>query len=127
MPEKQLFEYAVIRVVPCVEREEFLNVGVIVYCAAKDFLKAAFEIDRARLGVLSSKLDIPEIEEHLLAFERICAGGAQAGPIGELPIGARFRWLTAPRSTIIQTSPVHTGFCEDPDETLAGLLLRLAR
>jgi hypothetical protein len=127
VPAKQLFEYAVIRVVPCVEREEFLNVGVIVYCPTKEFLKAAFEIDRSRLSVFSGRLDISEIEEHLLAFECICAGGVQAGPIGELPMGARFRWLTAPRSTIIQTSPVHTGFCVDPYETLARLLPRLAR
>lgn len=127
MREQQPFEYAVIRLVPSVEREEFLNVGVIAYCPAQDFLQAAFELKSERIRAFAADLDIAEIEKHLLAFQRICAGGAQAGTIGKLPTGQRFRWLTAPRSTIIQTSPVHTGICFEPHETLANLLAKLVR
>ena len=127
MREKELFEYAVIRVIPRVEREEFLNVGVILYCPAQDFLQSAFELHEERLCTLAPDLTISEIKEHLLAFERICAGGAEAGTIGALPPGERFRWLTAPRSTIVQTSPVHTGLCSDARETLARLLAKLVR
>jgi hypothetical protein len=125
VPDKELFEYAVIRVMPRVEREEFLNVGVILYCPSQDFLQTAFEINEGRLRAFASDLKIPEIEEHLRAFEQICAGGEKAGPIGKLPLGERFRWLTAPRSTVVQTSPVHTGLCSDARETLAGLLRKL--
>lgn len=127
MREKHLFEYAVIRVVPRVEREEFLNVGVILYCPAQGFLQTAFELNEERLRAFACDLKIPEIEEHLLAFEQICAGGAKAGTIGRLPLGERFRWLTAPRSTVVQTSPVHTGLCSDAPETLARLLTKLVR
>lgn len=125
MPDKELFEYAVIRVMPRVEREEFLNVGVILYCPSQDFLQTAFEINEGRLRAFAPDLKIPEIEEHLRAFEQICAGGEKAGPIGKLPLGERFRWLTAPRSTVVQTSPVHTGLCSDARETLANLLRKL--
>jgi hypothetical protein len=125
--EKQLFEYAVIRLVPCVEREEFLNVGVIVYCPPQDFLQTAFELNEERLRLFAHDLKISEIEEHLLAFERICAGGPEAGAIGKLPMGERFRWLTAPRSTVVQTSPVHTGLCLDARETLVRLLANLVQ
>lgn len=125
MPDKELFEYAVIRVMPRVEREEFVNVGVILYCPSQDFLQTAFEINEGRLRAFASDLKIPEIEEHLRAFEQICAGGKKAGPIGKLPLGERFRWLTAPRSTVVQTSPVHTGLCSDARETLASLLRKL--
>lgn len=127
MREKQLFEYAVVRVIPRVEREEFLNVGVILYCPAQDFLQTAFELNEGRLRTFAPDLPISEIAEHLLAFEHICAGGADAGAIGKLPPGERFRWLTAPRSTVVQTSPVHTGLCTDARETLARLLVKLVR
>jgi hypothetical protein len=127
MLEKHLFEYAVIRVIPRVEREEFLNVGVILYCAAQDFLQTAFELDEERLSAFACDLKTSEIEEHLVAFEQICAGGAQAGAIGKLPLGERFRWLTAPRSTVVQTSAVHTGLSSDAHETLADLLTKLVR
>ena len=127
MQEKDLFEYAVIRVIPRVEREEFLNVGVILYCSAQDFLQTAFELNKERLRAFACDLNIAEIEEHLFAFEQISAGGAKAGTIGKLPLGERFRWLTAPRSTIVQTSPVHTGLCSDARETLARLLTKLVR
>ena len=125
MQEKHLFEYAVIRVIPRVEREEFLNVGVILYCSPLEFLQTSFELNEERLRAFASDLKIPEIEEHLRAFEQICAGGEKAGPIGVLPLGERFRWLTAPRSTVVQTSPVHTGLCLDAQETLASLLKKL--
>ena len=127
MREKDLFEYAVIRVIPRVEREEFLNVGVILYCSAQDFLQTAFELNNERLWAFASDLKISEIEEHLVAFEQICAGGAKAGAIGKLPLGERFRWLTAPRSTVVQTSAVHTGLSSDAQETLADLLTKLVR
>lgn len=127
MPEKHLFEYAVIRLVPCVEREEFLNVGVIVYCQAQEFLQTAFEIKEERLRAFANDIKVSGIEEHLLAFERICTGGGEAGAIGRLPMGERFRWLTAPRSTVVQTSPVHTGLCLNARETLTRLLEKLVR
>lgn len=127
MPNKHLFEYAVIRVIPRVEREEFLNVGVILYCPTRNFLQTAFELNEERLRAFASDLKSSEIEGHLLAFEQICAGGAKAGSIGELSLGERFRWLTAPRSTIVQTSPVHTGLCSDAGDTLARLLTKLVR
>src|SRR5882757_7135333 len=104
MQEKHLFEYAVIRIVPQVEREEFLNVGVVLYCAKEKFLKVKFELDEKRLLAFSGKLDINGIQEYLDAFQRICNGGNDAGPIGLLPAAERFRWLTATRSTVVQTS-----------------------
>ncbi len=125
MHEKHLFEYAVIRVMPRVERGEFLNVGVILYCPAQGFLKTVYELAEDRLRAFSSELDLPELTERLRAFERICAGRAEGGTIGQLPIAARFRWLTATRSTVVQTSPVHPGFCADAAQTLARLHAQL--
>ncbi len=127
MPELWQFDYAVIRVVPRVEREEFINAGVIVSCPAKDFLKAGIELDRGRLYALDPLLDPATIQKHLDAIPVICEGGAAAGPIGLLPPRSRFHWLVAPRSTVIQTSPVHTGLCEDGDEMLERLLDRMVR
>jgi hypothetical protein len=124
MPEKHLFEYAVIRVVPCVEREEFLNVGVILYCAAQGFLQTQYFLNEERLRAFSGELDRLDLQERLRAFERICAGRSQGGPIGQLPIASRFRWLTATRSTVVQTSPVHPGLCTDAPETLARLFTK---
>lgn len=127
MREKFLFEYAVIRVVPRVEREEFVNVGVIIYCPTKSFLAVEFEINEQKLRAFSPDLEIAEIEKHLRAFEKISEGGEEAGAIGKLPAGARFRWLTAPRSTIVQTSPIHTGLCEDAETALNRLLDLMVR
>ena len=127
MHEKDLFEYAVIRVMPRVEREEFLNVGVILYCAPQDFLQTAFELNEERLRAFAGDLRTSELKEHLVAFEQICAGGEKAGAIGMLPLGERFRWLTAPRSTVVQTSPVHTGLSSDARETLESLVMKLIR
>ncbi|GAB4041644.1 DUF3037 domain-containing protein [Spirosoma gilvum] len=121
MPEKHLFEYAIIRVVPCVERQEFLNVGVIVYCRAQGFLQTRFALHEARLKAFSAKLDLDELTGRLRAFERICAGKAEGGPIGKLAIAERFRWLTSTRSTVVQTSPVHPGLCTNAAETLDKL------
>jgi hypothetical protein len=104
-----------------VEREEFLNVGVVLYCAKQKFLQAVFELDEQRLKALSVKLDINEVKEHLQSFEQICIGGKHGGPIGKLDIASRFRWLTATRSTVVQCSKVHPGFCVDAAETLAKL------
>lgn len=127
MPEKHLFEYAVIRVVPRVEREEFLNVGVILYCSAQGFLQTVYELNEERLRAFSDELDLFELQERLRAFERICAGRSAGGVIGQLPIAARFRWLTAARSTVVQTSPVHPGLCADAAETLARLFAQLVQ
>ncbi len=125
MQEKHLFEYAVIRVVPCVEREEFINVGVILYCAASGFLKTVYRLNEKRLSAFSDKLDMAELQERLHAFERICAGGKNGGTIGSLPITSRFRWLTATRSTVVQTSPVHPGRCTNAQETIERLFAQL--
>jgi len=122
-----LFEYAVLRVVPLVEREEFLNVGVIVYCRSLGFLQTQFEVPNARLRAFAPALDQEEITARLRAFERICQGRATGGTIGQLPIAERFRWLTAIRSTIVQTSPVHPGLCADAAATLARLFAQLVR
>jgi len=120
-----LFEYAVIRVVPRVEREEFINVGVILYCSAQGFLQTKYALSEARLRVFALEPDVDELEERLGAFEKICAGRREGGLIGQLPPASRFRWLTATRSTVVQTSPVHPGLCADPAETLARLFSEL--
>lgn len=125
MQEKHLFEYAVIRVVPRVEREEFLNVGVIVYCPAQRFLQAVFELNEERLRAFSCPMDVEELRERLRTFERICAGRREGGTIGQLTIAERFRWLTSTRSTIIQSSAVHPGLCTDAAETLTRLFAQL--
>jgi hypothetical protein len=111
--------------VPHVEREEFLNVGVILSCQAADFLKALFHVNAKRLSAVAPELDLDEIQNHLEAIRLICEGGEQAGPIGRLPRRSRFDWLVAPRSTIIQTSPVHTGLCSDPEQALEQLLRKM--
>ncbi len=121
------YDYAVIRVVPRVDREEFLNVGVIVSCPAKDFLEARIELDEARLLAFDPSLDIEAIRNHLASIPRICSGGPDAGPIGQLSQRERFHWLVAPRSTIIQTSRAHTGRCTDPDPVSERLLDRMVR
>ena len=125
MHEKNLFEYAVIRIVPKVEREEFLNVGVIMYCAKQSFLQAVFALNKEKMAAFCGQADVNEWIENLLAFERICVGGPVAGAIGKLDIASRFRWLTATRSTVVQTSKVHPGFCTDPAETLLRLYNQL--
>ena len=127
MPAMHLFEYAVLRVVPRVEREEFLNVGVIVYCRSLGFLETRFELPEARLLAVAPGLDLAEITARLRAFERICQGRATGGTIGQLPIAERFRWLTATRSTVVQCSSVHPGRSTDAGETLARLFAQLVQ
>ena len=125
MQDKHLFEYAVLRVVPQVEREEFINVGVILYSKKEQFLQCIFHLDKERLFSLSNTIDIKEVEDHLSAFERICKGSADSGPIGKIDLPSRFRWLTATRSTIVQTSKVHTGFCDDLEQALQKIHTQL--
>ena len=125
MQQTHLFEYAVVRVVPKVEREEFLNVGVILYCAKLNFLQVQYILNEERLQIFCTQIDKHELLNNLQSFERICNGSEDAGPIGSLDIAGRFRWLTATRSTIIQTSKVHPGFCTNPAETLARLYTQL--
>jgi hypothetical protein len=121
MQGKQLFEYAVIRVVPRVEREEFLNVGIILYSKQQKFLECKYQLHEGRLRALLPTIDIDEIAEHLRGFEHICKGSAEGGPIAKLDLPSRFRWLTATRSTVVQTSKVHPGFCNDLPEALKKL------
>jgi len=127
VPDHFTYDYAIIRVVPRVEREEFVNVGVIVSCPAADFLEARIELDEQRLIALDPSLDLESIRAHLTTIPAICTGGEQAGPIGKLPQRERFHWLTAPRSTVIQTSPVHSGSCKDPNVVLERLLDSMVR
>src|SRR6185503_7302050 len=121
------YDYAIVRVVPRVEREEFVNVGVIVSCPARAFLDARIELDEERLRVLDSTLDIESIRTHLATIPAICAGGEHAGPIGQLSQRKRFHWLIATRSTMIQTSAVHTGYCKNPSDVLEHLLDTMVR
>jgi hypothetical protein len=116
----------VIRVVPRVEREEFLNAGVIVFCLEKNFLAAKIRVNDERLRALSPDADVELIRRHLEAIPKICAGDAAAGPIARLSVRERFHWLVSPRSTMIQVSPVHSGICENPEESLQRLFARLA-
>lgn len=127
MHDQSTYDYAIIRVVPKVERAEFVNVGVIVSCPAKQFLEARIEPDEQRLLMLDATLDVESIRTHLATIPEICAGGDQAGPIGQLPQRERFHWLVAARSTIIQTSPVHTGNCQDPAAVVEHLLETMVR
>ncbi len=127
MPDLAVYDYAVVRVVPRVEREEFVNVGVIVSCAVPEFLDARLEIDEGRLAALDATLNMESIRAHLAAIPLICRGGEQAGPIGRLSTRERFHWLVAPRSTSIQVSAVHTGYCTDPAAALEHLLETMVR
>lgn len=122
MPAISSFDYAVVRVVPRVERGEFLNAGVLVYCRGKDFLAAKVALDEARLEALFPGVDTALVRNHLQAFERICRG---EGPIGALSQSERFHWLVAPKSTVVQVSPVHSGVCDAPDAQLEHLFQQL--
>ena len=127
MPDRCKYDYAVIRVVPRVEREEFVNVGAVVSCPARGFLEARIEFDPARVLALDPAADLPAIRAHLATIPLICAGGEGAGPIGKLPMRERFHWLTAARSTIIQTSPAHAGQMEEPGAAMERLLETMVR
>jgi hypothetical protein len=122
MPAPHVFEYAAIRVVPRVERGEYINAGVVVFCRTRRFLEARIRLDAARLRALAPEIDTALVDELLGYISLVCAGGAAAGPIGALPPHERFRWLAAPRSTVIQPAPVHSGLCDDPRVVLERLL-----
>jgi hypothetical protein len=121
------YDYAIIRVVPRVERGEFINVGVILSCPHREFLDARIELDIPRLQLLDPALDVEAMRASLDIIPLICHGGAAAGAIGELPQRSRFHWLVSPRSTIIQLSPVHTGRTHDPAAALERLLDTMVR
>jgi len=125
MPEKHLYEYAVIRVLPRVEREEFINVGVILFSKRVNFLKSKYHLDDNKLQLFSTELDIDSLRNQLHVFDMICSGDVDAGPIALMDIPERFRWLTASRSSSIQTSQAHPGFTSDLDETLRQLFQEL--
>jgi len=125
VPDKFRYDYAVIRVVPKVDREEFINAGVIVSCPELSFLEARIELDESRLLALDPNVDLDLVRKHLASIPTICRGGDGAGSIGQLPQRQRFHWLVAPRSTIIQTSPVHTGICGDPAAALEHLVAKM--
>ncbi|WDF56935.1 DUF3037 domain-containing protein [Mucilaginibacter sp. KACC 22063] len=125
MQEKHLFEYAVIRVVPRVEREEFINVGVILYCKQEKFLQIKCAIKADRLLALCPDIDIDELKCHMDALQQICQGTQAGGPIAKLDAPSRFRWITATRSTVVQASKVHPGLCISASETLEKLYEQL--
>lgn len=125
MPGPFSFEYAVLRVMPRVERGECINAGVIVYCKALEFLQAHIALDPSKLRALDTTADAGLIQSHLDALARICEGGPDAGPIGLLSQAERFRWLVAPRSTMIQPSAVHEGLCDDPHTAMERVLAQL--
>jgi len=121
------YDYAIVRVVPKVERAEFVNAGVIVSCPQRDLLLARIDLDEKRLLALDPAVDLESVRAHLAAIPTICVGGAHAGPIGRLSQRERFHWLVASRSTIIQTSPTHTGSARDPEAVVERLLETMVR
>jgi len=127
MPERDAFEYAIFRIVPHVEREEFLNVGVMVLCRARKFFAARICVDAARLAALAPGFDAREAQAHLDALDEIIAGGERAGELAPLAAAERFRWIASPRSTVIQVSPVHGGLTNDPRAELDKLFDEMVR
>ena len=125
MPVPSSFDYAVVRVVPRVEREEFINAGVIVFCLERRYLAARVVVDEPRLKALWPQLDVEMVRKHLEAIPKIAAGDPDGGPIAKLSQRERFHWLVSPRSTIIQVSPVHSGICDEPENTVEKLAERL--
>ena len=125
MRAQNSFDYAILRLVPRVEREEFVNAGVVLFSLQKKFLEARVHLEPERLRVLWPELDYEMVRDHLEAFPKICAGSPDAGPIAQLPQRQRFHWLVSPRSTMIQVSPVHSGLSESPAEALESLFQKL--
>jgi len=121
MQDKVTFEYAIIRIVPKVEREEFFNVGVILFSKRKKFLGIKYKIDSVKLEAFSDDLDIDNLNDYLKAWKLICDGHPNGGTIGEFELSDRFRWLAASRSTIIQSSKTHPGLCHDPEKSLENI------
>ncbi|MGZ3439705.1 MAG: DUF3037 domain-containing protein [Polyangia bacterium] len=127
MRARNAFDYAVVRVVPRVERGEQINVGVILYCQTLRFLDARIALDRSRLLAIDPGVDVDEVERALALIPLVCRGDATGGPIAQLPMGERFHWLVSPRSTITQCSPVHSGLCDEPEAALEHLLQKMVR
>ena len=127
MPALCTYDYAIVRIVPHVERGEFVNAGVIVACASKGFLKCLVDPDEDRVRALDPTVDLESIRAALEAIPAICAGGEAAGPLGRLSLRERFDWLVAPRSTSIQTSPVHSGRCDDLEKAMRRLMEKMVR
>ncbi len=125
MQEKHLYEYSVIRVVPRVEREEFINVGIILFCKRQRYLRAIISFEKSKLLTLHSAADIDQIDLNLKSFARICENGGKGGPISLFEVSERFRWLTAVRSSVIQTSRPHPGFSRNLDATIEKLVKEL--
>lgn len=125
MQDRHLYEYAVIRVLPRVEREEFLNVGIVLFCKKENFLKVLYNLDENKLKVFCEDLDIEQLGLNLQSFEKICNGEKDGGPIAQMDAPSRFRWLTAIRSSVIQTSRPHPGLCSELDKTLNRLFKEL--
>jgi hypothetical protein len=125
VPALSSFDYAILRVVPRVEREEHINAGVLLFCLERDFLQARVEVNEPRLRALWPGADVELVRQHLEAIPRICAGSPDGGPIARLSQRERFHWLVAPRSTIIQVSPVHTGLCNSPERALDELFRQM--
>jgi hypothetical protein len=127
MPALASYDYASVRVVPRVEREEFVNAGVILFCLSRGYLGARVHLDELRLRALDPEVDVDLVRQHLDAIPKICESVASAGPIAQLSQRERFHWLVAPRSTMVQVSPVHTGLCESPARTLDDLFRQMVR
>jgi hypothetical protein len=125
MPENHLYEYAVIRVLPVVEREEFLNVGIILFCKKEKFIRVHYEINETKLNLFSKDLDIEQIKTNLQSFKKIALGTEKCGPIADMDVPSRFRWLTAIRSSSIQTSRPHPGLCTNLEQTAKRLFEEL--
>lgn len=125
MQEKNLYEYAVIRVVPRVEREEFLNVGIVLFCKKAKFIKVLYSLNIEKVLSFSTEADVEQIEMNLLAFQKVAHGTKDGGPIAMMDIPSRFRWLTALRSSVIQSSRPHPGFCDDLEQTTQRLFKEL--
>jgi len=127
VPAQSSYDYAVIRVVPRVERQEFVNAGVIVWCREHDVLEARIQLDENRLKAMDAAVDLDAVRRHLRSIEVVCAGGRDAGPIGQLSKRERFDWLVAPRSTMIQSSAVHSGRSSDVGATLEHLVATMVK
>lgn len=127
MPALSSFDYAIVRVMPRVERGELVNAGVMLFCLERDFLQARIEVNEPRLLALWPQIDLELVRQHLEAIPKICAGSPDAGPIARLSLRERFHWLVAPRSTMIQVSPVHAGLCDSPERVLDELFSQMVR
>jgi hypothetical protein len=124
---RNAFEYSIVRVVPHVEREEFVNAGVVLFCDTRDYLAARIDLDERRLLALGPDIEMTLVQEHLAAIPSICEGGPAAGPIGAMSRRERWQWLVAPRSTILQCSPPHAGLCDAPEDWMERLLREMVR